>query len=78
MISLNETNGALPRANLFGAAGDDILTGGAGADQLFGQAGNDTLLGKGGTDLLFGGGENDNDRGATLTTRPSARVTTTG
>ena len=59
VISLNETNGALPRANLFGAAGNDVLTGGAGADQLFGQAGDDTLLGKGGTDLLFGGGEND-------------------
>ena len=59
VISLNETNGALPRANLFGAAGNDVLTGGAGADQLFGQAGDDTLLGKGGSDLLFGGGEND-------------------
>ena len=59
VISLNEANGALPRANLFGGAGNDVLTGGSGADQLFGQAGNDTLLGKGGTDLLFGGGEND-------------------
>ena len=59
VISLNEVNGALPRANLFGAAGNDVLTGGSGADQLFGQAGNDTLLGKGGTDLLFGGGDND-------------------
>ena len=58
-ISLNEANGALPRANLFGGAGNDVLTGGSGADQLFGQAGNDTLLGKGGIDLLFGGGEND-------------------
>ena len=59
VISLNETNGALPRANLSGGAGNDVLTGGAGADQLFGQAGQDTLLGKGGTDLLFGGGETD-------------------
>jgi Ca2+-binding RTX toxin-like protein len=59
VISLNEVNGALPRGNLFGGAGNDVLTGGSGADQLFGQAGNDTLLGKGGTDLLFGGGEND-------------------
>src|SRR4051794_19490244 len=47
-ISLNETNGALPAANLFGGAGNDILTGGSGNDMLFGQAGNDTLLGKGG------------------------------
>ena len=59
VISLNEANGALPRANLFGGAGNDVLTGGSGGDQLFGQGGNDTLLGKGGTDLLFGGGEND-------------------
>jgi Ca2+-binding RTX toxin-like protein len=59
IVTLSENNGALPKANLFGGAGNDVLTGGSGADQLFGQAGNDTLLGKGGTDLLFGGSEND-------------------
>jgi len=58
-ISLVETNGALPKANLFGGAGNDVLIGGSGNDMLFGQAGNDTLLGKGGSDLLFGGTEND-------------------
>jgi Ca2+-binding RTX toxin-like protein len=58
-ITLNETNGALPRANLFGGAGNDTLTGGSGADMLFGQSGNDVLLGKGGNDLLFGGTEDD-------------------
>jgi len=58
-ITLSEVNGALPRANLFGGAGNDTLIGGSGADMLFGQAGNDTLLGKGGFDLLFGGSEND-------------------
>src|SRR5688572_28838121 len=58
-ISLNEANGALPAANLFGANGNDVLTGGSGGDQLFGQAGNDTVLGKGGFDFLFGGSEND-------------------
>ena len=58
-LALNEANGALPRAKLFGGAGDDVLTGGSGNDQVFGQAGNDTLLGKGGFDLLFGGSEND-------------------
>jgi Ca2+-binding RTX toxin-like protein len=58
-ITLSETNGALPRANLFGGAGNDTLTGGSGGDMLFGQAGNDTLLGKGGFDFLFGGTEND-------------------
>src|SRR6185295_3171118 len=58
-ITLSEANGALPKANLFGGAGNDTLVGGSGADQLFGQAGNDNLQGKGGNDLLFGGTEND-------------------
>ena len=58
-LTLSEANGALPAANLFGGAGNDVLTGGSGNDQLFGQAGNDTLLGKGGNDLLFGGADND-------------------
>src|SRR5256714_5978657 len=58
-LSLNEANGALPRALLFGDGGNDVLTGGSGNDQLFGQSGNDVLLGKGGNDLLFGGSEND-------------------
>ena len=58
-LTLNETNGALPKANMFGGAGNDTITGGSGNDLLFGQAGNDTLNGKGGTDLLFGGDGND-------------------
>jgi Ca2+-binding RTX toxin-like protein len=58
-ITLNEANGALPAALLFGGAGNDVLTGGSGGDQLFGQTGNDILLGKGGNDLLFGGDDND-------------------
>jgi Ca2+-binding RTX toxin-like protein len=59
IIALSEINGALPAANLFGGAGNDVLTGGSGGDQLFGQDGNDTLLGKGGFDLLFGGEGDD-------------------
>jgi len=58
-ITLSEINGALPKANFFGGAGNDTLTGGSGNDQLFGQEGNDTLLGKGGFDFLFGGAGND-------------------
>ena len=58
-IALDETNGALPSAQLFGGDGNDVLTGGSSADQLFGQSGNDTLLGKGGDDQLFGGDGND-------------------
>src|SRR3954454_7418584 len=58
-ITLDESNGALPAAQLFGGAGNDTLTGGSGGDLLFGQSGNDTLLGKGGADQLFGGVGND-------------------
>ena len=59
VLSISETNGALPAAQLFGGSGNDILTGGSGGDQLFGESGNDTMLGKGGFDLLFGGNDND-------------------
>jgi Ca2+-binding RTX toxin-like protein len=58
-LTLNEANGALPAAHLFGGGDNDVLTGGSGDDQLFGQTGTDTLLGKGGFDLLFGGAGND-------------------
>jgi Ca2+-binding RTX toxin-like protein len=58
-ITLDESNGALPAAKLFGGVGNDTLTGGSGGDQLFGQDDNDVLLGKGGMDLLFGGAGND-------------------
>ena len=58
-LSLDETNGALPNANIFGGTGNDTIIGGGGNDLLFGESGNDTLLGKGGADLLFGGDGND-------------------
>ena len=58
-ISVDESNGAMPAAFLFGGAGNDALTGGSANDMLFGQSGNDTLLGKGGNDQLFGGDGND-------------------
>jgi Ca2+-binding RTX toxin-like protein len=64
-ISLDESNGALPAANLFGGDGNDTLIGGSGNDMLFGEAGNDTLLGKGGNDFLFGGDGNDTLTGGT-------------
>ncbi|MBV9909771.1 MAG: calcium-binding protein, partial [Hyphomicrobiales bacterium] len=64
-ISLDETFGALPAADLFGGDGNDTLTGGSGNDLLFGQAGADTLFGKGGNDLLFGGDGNDTLIGGT-------------
>ena len=40
VIVLDETNGALPRANLFGGTGDDTLRGGSGGDLLFGLSGS--------------------------------------
>jgi len=58
-VEVNEANGALPRAFLFGGTGDDTLIGGSGGDQLFGQSGRDLLEGKGGNDVLFGGTEAD-------------------
>jgi Ca2+-binding RTX toxin-like protein len=58
-ITLDQTNGMLPVAMIFGGAGLDTISGGAAGDFLFGGAGNDTLLGSGGTDLLFGGADND-------------------
>jgi RTX calcium-binding nonapeptide repeat (4 copies) len=58
-LTLDESNGGLPRVNMFGGTGNDVLTGGSGGDQLFGQADNDTLLGKGGNDFLFGGAGDD-------------------
>src|SRR5215218_4898110 len=59
-ITLSEANGALPRANLFGGAGNDTLTGKGGSDLLFGGADNDTLTGGDGDDQAFG--ESGNDR----------------
>jgi hypothetical protein len=64
-ITLDETNGALPRASLAGGAGNDTIIGGAGADVLSGGDGNDMLLGKAGNDQLFGGAGNDTLTGGT-------------
>jgi Ca2+-binding RTX toxin-like protein len=59
ILTLDETNGALPQATVIGGSGDDTITGGSGGDLLIGQTGNDTLLGKGGTDRMFGGSGKD-------------------
>lgn len=58
-IVVDEANGALPAAQLFGGDGNDVLTGGSANDMLFGGAGDDTLNGKGGNDLLVGDAGND-------------------
>ena len=59
IIALDEANGSLPAARLFGGAGDDTLTGGSANDRLIGGEGNDILLGRGGNDVLLGGAGND-------------------
>ena len=47
-LSLNETNGALPAASIFGGDGNDVLIGGSGDDFVDGGAGNDmAFLGAG-------------------------------
>jgi Ca2+-binding RTX toxin-like protein len=53
-IRLDETNGALPVAHMFGGSGNDVLIGGSGADALHGQEGNDQISGGAGDDFLFG------------------------
>ena len=58
-LTLDEANGALPRAQLFGEGGNDTLTGGSGDDVLNGGPGSDILLGKGGADSLLGGDDDD-------------------
>ena len=65
VVTLDETNGPLPKANLFGDAGNDILTGGSGNDSLFGGAGGDVLFGKGGNDTMFGSADGDRLVGGT-------------
>jgi Ca2+-binding RTX toxin-like protein len=58
-ITLDEINGLLPRAFLFGGVGNDVITGGSRNDRLVGQVGNDTLSGMGGNDVLLGGDNDD-------------------
>jgi Ca2+-binding RTX toxin-like protein len=43
-LSLDETNGPMPAASLFGGDGNDVLTGGSGDDFVEGGAGNDTAF----------------------------------
>ena len=48
---------SLPPAHIFGAEGNDTLSGGNGSDLLVGGPGRDTLSGRQGNDLLFADGE---------------------
>jgi hypothetical protein len=46
-------------AELYGGAGDDLLSGGSGDDRIDGEDGSDVLLGHAGNDHLDGGAGND-------------------
>ncbi len=59
VLTVDDSNGSMPPANLVGGDGDDILTGSASDDVLDGGPGNDTLNGRGGNDTLIGGPGND-------------------
>jgi Ca2+-binding RTX toxin-like protein len=58
-LSVDETNGPLPRAELFGGAGNDRIAGGSAADLLAGGDGDDALFGGSGAEQLVGGNGND-------------------
>ena len=58
-VSFDETNGALPQADVFGGSGDDHLNGSSAADRLFGESGDDVLIGGRGNERLSGGSGND-------------------
>jgi Ca2+-binding RTX toxin-like protein len=43
-LSLDETNGPMPAASIFGGDGNDVLTGGSGSDFIDGGPGNDMVF----------------------------------
>jgi Ca2+-binding RTX toxin-like protein len=58
-LTIDETNGKMPQAVLFGGSGDDTLIGGSGIDFLFGESGNDRVDGNGGNDRAWLGDGDD-------------------
>jgi Ca2+-binding RTX toxin-like protein len=59
VLTVDDANGHMPPAQLYGGEGDDILTGSASDDLLDGGPGNDMLFGRGGDDILIGGPGNN-------------------
>lgn len=53
------TNNTALRANAYGEAGNDTMTGGTGRDDLFGGLGDDILTGNAGDDKIYGSAGND-------------------
>lgn len=58
-VRLDETNGPLPSADIFGGPGNDRITGSSGRNRLFGGLGNDVLTGGRGDEFLSGGDGTD-------------------
>jgi len=58
-LTVDDSNGPMPPANLIGGEGDDTLTGSASDDVLDGGPGNDSLFGRDGNDRLLGGPGDD-------------------
>ncbi|HEX4796657.1 MAG TPA: calcium-binding protein [Humisphaera sp.] len=58
-LTLDQTHGALPAAQLNGGAGNDTLTGGDGNDLLIGGDGNDLVIGGRGSDVAQMGAGDD-------------------
>src|SRR5262245_24355009 len=51
-LSLDEANGAMPGASIFGGDGNDTITAGSGDDFIDGGPGNDILFGGAGNDTF--------------------------
>jgi Ca2+-binding RTX toxin-like protein len=58
-VSLDESNGPLPVAVIFGGSGDDHITGSSAADFILGGSGDDVLIGGRGDEFFSGGDGND-------------------
>ena len=58
-LSVNESNGAMPRTDMSGGDGNDTLLGGSKLEVINGDGGNDFIDGRGGDDALNGEAGND-------------------
>ena len=70
VLRMDETNGPLPGAQMFGGTGNDVISGGSGVDALHGQDGNDRLQSGAGDDFLLGQNGDDVLNGGDGVDRP--------
>ena len=78
VVSLNEANGALPAANLFGGADNDTSPAAPAATSSSGRPATTRCSGRAATTSCSAAARTTSSRAATPTTRPSARAATTG